>query len=188
MRWDAYARVNPLGEDSYRAEPVQQARVETIARRAVGRTLDVGGGEGYGTAMVPDATCVDISPLRATRARDRGVEAEVADACALPHPDGSVDTVILGEILEHLDNPGAALTEACRVAKERVIVSLPLNGWVDPTHQWRISLDHLVDEHQRADDATRGEQIVLTFQRGVCWPDTYYETNPAWHAQFVEGR
>lgn len=186
MNWDAYARTVKLGEGSYRAEPVQQKRVETIARRAVGTTVDVGGADGYGTSLIPDAVCVDISPRRVERAREAGVAGVVGDACALPFPDRSFDTAVLGEILEHLDNPGLAFAEACRVARERVIVSLPTRGWIDPTHQWRISLDVCRDKHQIANDATRGEQIVLTFQRGACWPPDYHQTDASWARQFRE--
>jgi ubiquinone/menaquinone biosynthesis C-methylase UbiE len=102
----------------------------------------------------------------------------------LPLEDQSVDTVVLAEILEHVDNPGEILAEACRVAGERVVVSLPLNGWSDRTHQWRISLDYCRGE---TGDPTKSEQIVLTFQRGTCWPLGYEAFDEDWHRQFVEG-
>jgi ubiquinone/menaquinone biosynthesis C-methylase UbiE len=165
-------------------EPVQQARVEVVASRCRGTVLDVGGGDGYPTGHYPDAHMVDISPTRVQRAREAGVNADVGDAEALGFPDGAFDTVVLGEILEHLANPGRALAEAFRVSRGRVIVTLPLYGWADPTHQWRISLDTCIDETQRAVDPTKGAQIVLTFQRGRCWPPDYHETDPSWGDQF----
>jgi len=44
---------------------------------------------------------------------------------ALPLPDKSVDTVVCLEVLEHLNNPGAAVTELSRVARKSLIVSVP---------------------------------------------------------------
>jgi spore maturation protein CgeB/SAM-dependent methyltransferase len=59
----------------------------------------------------------------------------VADASQLPFPDERFDTVVLGEILEHLTHPQNALTEAKRVLREggRVVVTVPhgLNPYHD---------------------------------------------------------
>lgn len=189
MNWEAYARVNPLGPDAYNAEPVQQMRAETIVRRCRGDVLDVGGGDGYVADMIRAAghrvKVVDASSIRVMRARrDYRLTAEIGDATRLTQAERSYDTVVLGEILEHLENPGVALAEACRVARRRVVVSLPLNGWADPTHQWRIRLDVCSDPHQHANDPTKGEQIVLTFERGACWPPDYHRFDPSWAALF----
>jgi len=185
--WEEYARVNPLGPDSYHAEPVQDLRVNAIVARARGHTLDVGGGDGYIASQLPDVTMVDISPTRVARAQDQNLSAMVGDACDLPFPDDSYDTVILGEVLEHLADPGPAFAEAFRVARDRVIMSIPLDGWADPTHQWRISLDDCVDPIQKSEDPTKGRQLVITWQRGTCWPRDYAKTDPSWVEQFVEG-
>jgi ubiquinone/menaquinone biosynthesis C-methylase UbiE len=54
-------------------------------------------------------TRLDISP------RDR--PDVVADARALPSFDGSVDTVVMCEVLEHLPEPAGAIEEARRVLR-----------------------------------------------------------------------
>lgn len=41
----------------------------------------------------------------------------VADAYAIPLPDGSVDTVLLTEVLEHLEDPRRALAECRRLLR-----------------------------------------------------------------------
>jgi ubiquinone/menaquinone biosynthesis C-methylase UbiE len=189
MTWDQYANAQPISMASLAHEPVQLMRLRRIARRCVGTVLDVGAADGYGAWLISvnghDVTVVDISATRVERAEEEfGLSGHVADACALPFDDGSFDTVILGEILEHLENPGLAIGEAVRVARERVIISLPLRGWEDPTHQWRVSLDTVFDPQQRVDEPTKGEQIVLTLQRGECWPEGYWRDDEKWSEQF----
>lgn len=189
MNWDAYARAHVLNEDHYNSEPVQNMRARTIVDRCVGTVLDVGGGDGYIANMIRKAghwvKVLDISPIRALRCWfNYSLASESGDATDLKYPDRSWDTVVLAEVAEHLDNPGAALAEAFRVARKRVVVSLPLNGWCDPTHEWRVRLDRVEDPAQRKDDPTKGEQIVLTFERGKCWPDDYFRTDPEWSALF----
>lgn len=188
--WEAYAESHRQNARSMTQEPCQQLRSETMGRRAKGTTLDVGGGDGYQAAYMAaegaQVTVLDVSVIRCVRASEAGFETIVGDAEDLDLPDDSYDTVMLGEILEHLDRPGDAVAEAFRVARERVVISLPLNGWSDPTHRWRISLDECYDPDDP--DPTKGNQIVLTFQRGTCWPSDYWETDPSWHTQMVEGR
>lgn len=190
ISWDAYARATPHTEDFYNSEPVQRRRVDVVARRCVGTVLDVGGGDGFIAGLIKDAghrvSLRDISPLRVQNAQESGIPAKVADAADLPDSAESFDTVLLGEILEHLPNPGPALTEACRVARRRVVITLPLNGWADPTHRWRIRLDVLTDPIQHAEDPTKGQQIVLTMEKGTCWPPDYYTTDPEWAALFED--
>lgn len=47
------------------------------------------------------------------------------DAANLPFTDGSYDTVVLGEILEHVARPARVLSEAVRVARQKVLVTVP---------------------------------------------------------------
>lgn len=189
MNWDEYARDHRIDLRHFIHEPVQMARARTIVRRVLGTVLDVGGGDGFIASMIREkghwVKVIDISPIRVLRCwKEHRLPAQSGDATHLAFADGSYDTVVLGEVAEHLDNPGQALAEAFRVARKRVVVSLPLNGWADPTHRWRIRLDALSDPAQHADDPTKGEQIVLTFERGECWPPDYYESDPEWAALF----
>lgn len=188
--WDEYARRQPHTEAGFVYEPVQRKRAETIVRRAHGRVLDVGGGDGQIAAMMErggaQVTVVDISPRRCGRARDQQLAAVTADACALPFSDDTFDTVVIAETLEHLDYPGAALKECFRVSADRVVMSVPLYGWADPTHTWRIALDRCIEDNPR--QPTNQEQIVLTWERGCCWPRNYYIEDARWKAMFEEGQ
>jgi SAM-dependent methyltransferase len=191
--WESYARKQPHSYSAYADEPVQLKRIKALPARCVGTVLDVGSSDGYTTASIDDAghwaVAGDISYLRCERAlNEYSVPAVQLDATALPFRAGAFATVVLGEILEHLVNPGAGFAEACRVAGERVVTTLPLNGWADPTHRWRISLDKFVDRAQHREDPTKGEQVTVTWQRGECWPATYYVNDAGWISQFVDGQ
>lgn len=69
---------------------------------------------------------IDIDRPNVDRMRQLGFSAEVGDAHQLTY-ESSFDTIILGELIEHLQNPGACL-EGCRRALKpggRIIISTP---------------------------------------------------------------
>ena len=69
-----------------------------------------------------------LDVVRGVRASGRAGSAWRADAYdgeRLPLEDGAVDTVILLEVIEHLEDPAALLREARRVAPRNVLVTTP---------------------------------------------------------------
>jgi len=94
------------------------------------RVLDCGVGTGALSSalarVMPGSfrlDAIDLSPRMLERARDRlradGLEATLqrGDACALPYNDGAFDIVMTAHMLEHLPDPGVALSEMVRVLK-----------------------------------------------------------------------
>jgi ubiquinone/menaquinone biosynthesis C-methylase UbiE len=70
----------------------------------------------------------------------------IGDARALPYLDGSVDTVTLVHLLEHLQ-PGdvtAAITEAVRVARRRVVIAVPFE--IEPSAHFGHLVSLTVDD------------------------------------------
>lgn len=108
---------------------VDPALVEFVAGRAGRRVLDLGCGPGgYSRTLGErgfECRALDVEETYVEAARGLGVEAALYDGERLPLEDGSVDTVILLEVLEHLEDPAALLREAARVARSNVLVSTP---------------------------------------------------------------
>lgn len=73
----------------------------------------------------------------------KGVAFVLGSATKLPFVDNQFDTVLAGEIIEHLDDPKALLKEMRRVAKKRIIISTPILEFDDPEHIWGFDLEDL---------------------------------------------
>ena len=109
-------------------------RYRLAAQFAKGRrVLDVGSGEGYGTAMLAasgatSASGVDVDEQSIAHARERyGPMFEQADAAKLPFEDGSFDLVTCFETIEHLDDDAGAIREFRRVLADDglLLISTP---------------------------------------------------------------
>ena len=105
---------------------VEAAILAALADRNLGSLVDVGTGTGRMIELLGgrarDALGIDRSPemLRLARGRIEAsglAHAEVrrGDMYALPRGDGSVDTVVLHQVLHFADDPAAVIGEAARV-------------------------------------------------------------------------
>jgi len=97
------------------------------------RALDVGsaaGGFAFRLGVSPVCTDLDPRPLAALRRRRPGTRALVANAGALPFPDGAFDLVLCLAVLHHLDDPTleAVVAELARISSGRVLVLEPLRN------------------------------------------------------------
>jgi len=95
--------------------------------------LDVGCGEGYVAARVrevlPNASYCAMD-IDAELVEEAGTAIPcagkvVADACGLPWRDRQFDLVLALEVLEHIEQPEAALAEIARVTRRAAIISVP---------------------------------------------------------------
>lgn len=96
------------------------------------RVLDAGCGEGFGiTYLFPDTTAqvvgVDLRPHALTFARTLNPQHSFATGSvfSLPFRDGQFDLVLCMEVLEHLDDPAAALHELRRLSSAWLLLSVP---------------------------------------------------------------
>lgn len=137
-----------------------------------GSVLDVGCGEGFLVNMLAmsghKATGVDHSKVGLSHARkgdvnfvgflfERVGEFYEAEAHSLPFEDGSFDTVVASELLEHVDDLLGVISELKRVCRcgGRVIVSVPQVGTPPgPEHIREVSLEDLQAYFKEFEDLT----------------------------------
>ena len=124
--------------DELRSLHVPEAQVDAavlaaLGDRPLGRLLDIGTGTARMLQMLApraaSALGIDRSPEMLRYARENlasaGVDAVLSqgDMYALPLPDGSVDTIILHQVLHYAHHPEAVIAEAARVlAPDGIIV------------------------------------------------------------------
>jgi len=103
--------------------------VDFAIQHAGKRILDVGCATGEYCRILNkqgfECVGVDMNPEYVANARASGVEAYCMDAESLKFADNSFDTVILFEVLEHLNNPDCVLKEVKRVARKNILVTVP---------------------------------------------------------------
>jgi methionine biosynthesis protein MetW len=93
--------------------------------------LDVGCGDGLLLEALSkkgiSVSGIDISEEGAKKCREKGFDVSVIDAATerLPCSDGSFDSVIMLDILEHVYSPEVLIKEAIRVSKRRIIIGVP---------------------------------------------------------------
>jgi SAM-dependent methyltransferase/spore maturation protein CgeB len=126
-------------------------RINWLVAQARGDVLDVGCSQGIASILCArrglrvlgvdnEADRVEYANAERERkpaeVRER-LEFRLADATALDLPDDSFDTVLLGEVLEHLPDPPAVLREVARVCKPdgRVVITTPFG--YSPHHDHR---------------------------------------------------
>lgn len=99
------------------------SRYKLIARHCLGKVLDIGCGVGELRRYLTSNDNIGYVGL------DTSGNVHIhGSVYQLPIHSDSFDTVVLSEILEHLENPKEALYEVTRITKHRVIISVP-NPW-----------------------------------------------------------
>lgn len=129
------------GENNRRFNPLMERMIVYFrARRAKaieayiprGRILDVGCGRGILPALMRDrgwdAHGLEFSEIAARNARDElRIPMFVGDFLQSPYPDDSFDCVVLWHVLEHLEDPAAALRKARRILRSGglLVIAVP---------------------------------------------------------------
>jgi len=145
--------------------PRMEALVNAIAAWIpAGKALDMGCGNGMIAAQVmerrPDVEIVGIDVLVRL---DAVIPVQVYDGKTLPYADRSFDSVILIDVLHHIDDRTASLAECLRVVRGEVIVK---------DHFYANAVEHLV---------LRGLDWVGNAPHGVRLPYNYF-TRRDWEA------
>ena len=132
--------------------------LDSLLRELHGATIDFGCGAGQLLARLPAGSIgLEINPHLIAALRARGLDAvaydPAADGYALRSlPAGRYVSLVMAHVLEHLDDPAAALRAifggARRLGLERIVIVVPgAKGWrSDPTHRTFIDYAWL-DRH-----------------------------------------
>ena len=176
-------------EHYWHSIPCMKARIEELARLCAGTVLEVGCNDGFLTQCIRErgleVTGVEISlPAIAQAKAQFGEDFPIVhgDACKLPFGDGTFDTVVGGEILEHLENPGTGLAEMFRVARQQVILSLPIGHyWLgEPTHLWELH-GETVEHDQGMLRPIAKELLILQWEKRRRWENGQVVDLPGWN-------
>jgi ubiquinone/menaquinone biosynthesis C-methylase UbiE len=129
--YNKYESRNPLAR--WMLQNYLAAFHELVSRLDPGRVLEVGCGEGYLGRILSDwfprarITGIDLSPglFAEFTGLPENLSFAAQSAYELGFPPAQFDLVVGAEVLEHLDDPEAALAEVDRVASGHVLVSVP---------------------------------------------------------------
>lgn len=105
--------------------------------------LEVGCGWGELAARIEDevgcaVVAVDLSPRMVELARERGVDAHVADVQEMPFADASIDVVVAAWMLYHVPDLDRGLSEIARVLRPGGVLVAVTNGSHDLHEVWDL--------------------------------------------------
>lgn len=177
--------------------PPLAARYQAVVQRvAGGRAIDLGAGDGYLAGrlapLCSEVVALEYEPEGAELARQMlaghaNVIVQRGDAYNVPYPDRSFDSVIMADVIEHLDQPEQAVREMSRLVAPdgQVLVTTP---------QWRPDR---VWDHRHVKEYTAEEFRALlspgfdSVELSFCWPrmwSDFYRTRIGWRLLRLAGR
>jgi SAM-dependent methyltransferase len=112
----------------------------------------------------------DVNPDYVRIARERGVDARVI-AGHVPLDDASCDSVLLSEVLEHVEHPEPLLAEARRIARRNVLITTPHCGDITRLQHQGLVYEHFADlDHKNFFTVESLEDLLrATFPRVRVW-------------------
>jgi SAM-dependent methyltransferase len=148
--------INPFMEEKFwsECESATAALVREFTRPG-GRVLDVGCGMGRLLSRLPEHERfgMDISAGYLEHAVAQSLEVCLAKVEDMPYVDGFFDTVVCTDVLEHVIDLNAAVTQLFRVTKQggHLVVRVPyrenLAPYLDPAYPYALAHLRNFDEH-----------------------------------------
>jgi SAM-dependent methyltransferase len=114
-----------------------------------GRALDIGCGVGDMLAYRANTVGVDINPKTVDWCKAQGLNVHLMEQDQLPFDEQSFDSVILDNVLEHIESPSPLLLEIHRVLAEQGILIIGVPGILgystDPDHKVFYTKENLLE-------------------------------------------
>jgi len=134
-------------EDGGKAS-VSKRLIELCVSRAGKHILDLGCAVGNYCVELKslgfECTGVDVNNAYIEIARKKGVEAFTVQGI-LPFKDRSFDTVIIFEVLEHVQDPEPVIKEALRVARKNILITVPDNSQFETLKSAGLTYEHMLE-------------------------------------------
>jgi len=132
----------PYNAEYYRKEnqeelhPAYFDEIQLIVSKLEAPILDLGCGTGR-LALVSKKEIygLDISEHAIKRATERGMNALVGNALKLPFREGSFRSIVLNQVLDHLEEPEKCLWECYRVLKRGGKLLINIDSKAVPEHK-----------------------------------------------------
>lgn len=166
-------------------------RFEWLKMTARGRVLDIGGNEGSGWSMpMPQGFPAISRMIKMRNGMPKAIdmppniqdiylfdcdfwsapfEGYRGDAHRLPFRDATFDTVVLSDILEHVEDDYGVLAEAARVARLQVIGTTPDEyGWDQELQPFKPIQEWITEKGGSYEDLQRSETTGLKTDYAIC--------------------
>lgn len=89
---------------------------------------------------------IDSNQKYIDKAKEKGIEAYVMDGGSLEFPDNFFDTVLIFEVLEHVEAPDEILKEAKRVVKKNILITVPNCTELSTLGKFGLTYDHMLEQ------------------------------------------
>ena len=92
-----------------------------------GRVLDIGCGLGDFVEFRPETVGIDINPLSIDYCKKKSLDVYQMEYDKIPFKDDSFDSILLDNVLEHINNPNMLLIEINRTltSKGKLLIGVP---------------------------------------------------------------
>jgi SAM-dependent methyltransferase len=145
---------------------IRTARDSWVCRLARGQTLDVGSAKGSVSRLPPAVTAYTSLDYPQTAQTLYGARPQVfGDARCLPISSDSCDTVLLLDVIEHIDDPYPALIESARVLRPggQLLLAVP---FAYPLHDVPFDYQRLTEFGLRRLIARSGLEVEDVVEAG----------------------
>lgn len=123
LGYNQYLKKTSLAGDLYR----KYYLYPLISKHLTGKCLDVGCGIGSFAQHRPNTDTCDINPVNVEEIKSKNIESRLIVNDKIPYDTNSYDSVLLDNVLEHIQDPKTLIEEIHRVLKAsgKLIVGVP---------------------------------------------------------------